>query len=73
VERAILVVKAVDVGWALESSLSEALTFVSGAAAEQAARALAQRIAEMGTDVSINITDRAGALVSVIHYYSAIL
>lgn len=72
-EREILAIKAVDAGWTLESSLSHALMFLSGAAAERTARALAQRISEMGVDASINITDRAGDLVAVIHYYASMI
>lgn len=64
-------IKAAEVGWSLETSMSQALMFLSGAAAERTARTLAQRISEVGVDVSINVTDRAGALVSVIHYYAA--
>ena len=71
-EQQRMLIKAVDAGWSLEDGLTQALMFLSGAAAERAARDLAQRIAEAGTDVSISITDRAGDLVSVIHYYAAL-
>lgn len=72
-ERETLVIRAADVGWSLKTGLSQALVFLSGAAAERTARTIAQRISEAGIDVNISITDRAGHLVSVIHYYAATL
>jgi hypothetical protein len=71
--RETLVIKAAEVGWSLETGVSQALMFLSGAAAERTARTIAQRISEAGIDVSISVTDRAGELVSVIHYYAATL
>lgn len=59
----LIIVEARGEGWAIRSDrLAADMTFRSGAAAEQAARNLAERLARAGRRVEVHIRMRNGAL-----------
>jgi len=59
-------------GWSVQSALVDGpLMFLSGAKAEEKARALGERIAAMGRDAKVLIHDRSRALVGTWRYFAA--
>jgi hypothetical protein len=64
-------VVAVADGWSVQSEFGAApLSFLSGARAEEKARALAQDLAEMGRDTKVLIHDRNHVLVGTWRYFA---
>lgn len=58
-------------GWSVQSDLMGApLMFLSGAKAEERARALAERIAATGRDAKVLVHDRSQALVGTWRYFA---
>lgn len=58
-------------GWRVQSALSGApMMFLSGAKAEEKAKALAKRIAAAGRDARVLIHDRSEALVATVRYFA---
>ena len=66
-----LSVVPVEGGWSLLSSLDDTpLMFLSGAKAEEKAKALAERIASAGHDARVLIHDRTRALIGTWRYFA---
>ena len=58
-------------GWSVETELVAApLMFMSGAKAEEKARALAQRVAVAGRDAKVLVHDRSRTLVGTWRYFA---
>lgn len=64
-------VRPMSTGWRVEVENCEPLVFLSGAAAEAGAHALATRIASAGSDVRVTIHDRAEQVVGTRRYFGA--
>lgn len=57
-------------GWCLQGEDLQPLIFGSGAAAERQGRFLAQRLAELGCDVRVNVYDLRDLLVGTIKFFA---
>ncbi len=61
----------VDGGWQVHSPLDDTpLMFLSGAKAEEKAKALAERLAAAGRDARVLIHDRTRALIGTWRYFA---
>ena len=70
-DHAILVVP-VEGGWRVHSPFDDTpLMFLSGAKAEEKAKALAERLAAAGRDARVLIHDRTEALIGTWRYFAA--
>ena len=66
--RPVIFVDPVEGGWCVKADCGEGLMFLSGARAEDQARALAQRLARAGYETMVEIRDRANTLAGVLRY-----
>jgi hypothetical protein len=64
-----ITVRPVGGGWCVASSDTGELMFLSGARAEEKARALAACFAEMGSDVHLEVHDLRDQLVATRRYF----
>ena len=66
-----IIVVPVEGGWSVQSAISGlSLMFLSGAKAEEKAKALAQRIAASGRDAHVLIHDRREILIGTVRYFA---
>lgn len=64
-----ITVRPVGGGWCVASSDTAELMFQSGARAEEKARALAACLAELGSDVHLEVHDLSDQLVATRRYF----
>ena len=64
----VITVRPTAGGWRVALDDLQPLMFLSGSKAEQHARSLAARLAELGDDTEVRIHDRSTALVGAQHY-----
>jgi hypothetical protein len=64
-----ITVRPVSGGWCVASSETGELMFLSGARAEEKARALAACFAQMGSDVHLEVHDLRDQLVATRRYF----
>jgi hypothetical protein len=67
-----ILVAPVDGGWSVRCDESQPLMFLSGARAEEQARALARCLARGGEDAQVVVHDRTSALVGSTLYFGAL-
>lgn len=65
----VITVRPVGGGWCVACSLTGELMFLSGARAEEKARALAACFAELGSDVHLEVHDLRDQLVATRRYF----
>lgn len=62
-------VRPMEAGWRVDVEHCEPLVFLSGAAAEAGAHALATRLATSGSDVRVVVHDRLSQVVGTRRYF----
>ena len=71
-DRQLIAVRPVQGGWSVEwPGLGQELVFLSGAVAEQKARAMAQCVAGIGMDAEVRVHDRRETLIGTACYFAS--